>query len=229
MGQYRRQRLRESRLDRRSDPVVSYDLHCLLLNLGNMDVLPELTGAEWAAWLQAIGSIIAIGGSMWAVRYQARKQHKDALLRADIQRHAGKLDTARTIAELAKRSSNAAAAFREKFKDVNALRKYLGHDEPEYFDAGLFKYLDHIWTSIPLHTLPYEFVILVLYAANPVREIRQKFDTVLIADGANRLTDKLRSDFIESLANLAQLSERAALDAAKKLQELEGDYPRRIE
>ena len=39
----------------------------------------SLTSAEWAAWVQAVGSILAILGAAGTAVWQARKQHNNAL------------------------------------------------------------------------------------------------------------------------------------------------------
>jgi hypothetical protein len=38
-----------------------------------------LTSAEWASWMQAFGSVLAIVGSLWVARHQAAKQHNYSL------------------------------------------------------------------------------------------------------------------------------------------------------
>jgi hypothetical protein len=44
-----------------------------------MSTFSNLTSSEWAAWIQALGSVLAIGAAARLAIYQSREQHKSAL------------------------------------------------------------------------------------------------------------------------------------------------------
>jgi hypothetical protein len=76
-----------------------------------------LTSSELAAWVQAVGSILAIGGAFWIASYQLRKTHADSLALEESRRRAAELDVAPTLAEVANRSWQAAGFLRAQLVD----------------------------------------------------------------------------------------------------------------
>lgn len=63
-------------------PVFAWSL----LGLVGVETLRSMSRSDWASWVQAVGSIVAILASAFLVRWQVGKQHRLQLLQAE---HAG--------------------------------------------------------------------------------------------------------------------------------------------
>ena len=69
--------------------------------------LSNLTSAEWAAWVQAIGSIVAIIAAAWIAIHVVKRQHQNALELHKTEKRTEKVETAKTLFVLASNSSKA--------------------------------------------------------------------------------------------------------------------------
>jgi hypothetical protein len=69
--------------------------------------LSNLTSAEWAAWVQALGSVAAIIAAAWIAIQQARLQHRNALNLHMTEQRSERVDIAKTLSVLAINSSKA--------------------------------------------------------------------------------------------------------------------------
>lgn len=80
----------------------------------------DMTSVEWAAWVQAIGSILAIVGAVGIAIWQSRRQHRSAVeLIAHEQAHQ-KYELATTLHTL---SSNCLKAMKHLSEQVSSREK----------------------------------------------------------------------------------------------------------
>lgn len=112
----------------------------------------DLTSAEWAAWVQAIGTIIAVAATASIAVWQSRRQHQSALaLHKEEQRHA-RLEQAKTLLTLCQNCTKAAKHFATQMHDRESV--YLIAIKETYFDFGELQALQNATTNIPLYSLP---------------------------------------------------------------------------
>ena len=64
-------------------------------------VLSTMSASDWAAWVQAIGTIIAIVGAVGIAMWQTEKQHKSALAEMREDRRQNRREAARNLLALA--------------------------------------------------------------------------------------------------------------------------------
>src|SRR5437870_3324531 len=75
-----------------------------------------MSNSEWAAWVQAVGSILAVAGAAFAAIWQSRKQHESAMrIRRDDRRHE-RVELTKTLLEL---SQNCGKLFAHFIKTLN--------------------------------------------------------------------------------------------------------------
>ena len=136
----------------------------------------NLTSAEWAAWVQAIGSVLAILGAAGIAVWQARKQHANALaLHAAQQKHA-KVELAKTLGVLARNCSRAMAHLTGQLKDREAIHE-IGEGRV-HFDFGELSRLDAAISGISLHSFPSAIVTPTMILSATVRQFREKVEMV---------------------------------------------------
>lgn len=69
--------------------------------------LSNLSSAEWAAWVQALGSVAAIIAAAWIAIHQSKIQHRNALELHKTELRSAQIDIAKTLFVLAVNSSKA--------------------------------------------------------------------------------------------------------------------------
>jgi hypothetical protein len=156
-----------------------------------MCLLPNLSSSEWAAWVQAIGSIGAIAGSA----YIFWKQRQDAVQLEEDRRRAHQLDRGRTILELVSRASNACTKYREILVDQEKVRKIAAGEE--FLDFGNLELLDRSLSSIPMLDVPHRFLLWILLAASNLRQFRE--NTTFVLQHHREMNDDQFSIFFKAL------------------------------
>lgn len=143
-----------------------------------------MTSTNDAAWVQAIGSIIAIFASVGIAAWQARTQYanESKLRRQEKAQH--EIDLAKTLLETAKSCLNAIGYLngqidsREAVSDVAERRKA--------FDIESIGKLEAQIAAIPIHEIPSTLVRLKLILEGTLRQYEWK---VKMALGAYRKMD----------------------------------------
>jgi hypothetical protein len=172
----------------------------------------NLTSSEWAAWVQAIGSILAIVGSVGVAIWQLKRQQEAAAKLERDRRDNGEIEAARSIRELCARSVNVANAVREQLGDKAKIAAIC--TGREYYYRGALEYLEKAIASIPLHTLPSRFVVFPMLINGCVEQLRRNVDVAL--EHYSTLNDDQLHTFLHALSEAhAQLQrELTAIDAA---------------
>ncbi len=137
----------------------------------------NLTSAECAAWVQAIGSILAILGAVGIAVWQARKQHNNALALHFAERRHSKTELAMTLSVLAQNCSRVIVFLTGQVNDRQAV-----HDIAEghiHFDLGELARLDAAISGIPVYSLPSSLVTPTMILSATVRQFREKVEMVL--------------------------------------------------
>lgn len=145
-------------------------MHTLCLTL-------DLTSTEWAAWVQAIGTIVAVLGAAAIAVWQSKKQHQSALaLHKEEQRHA-RLEQAKTLLTLCQNCTKAAKHFSAQMHDRESV--YTIASRETYFDFGELQALQSATTNIPLYSLPSTLLTDAMVLGATVRQFKQTIDMAI--------------------------------------------------
>lgn len=173
----------------------------------------NLTSAEWAAWVQAVGSILAILGAAGTAVWLARKQHNNALaLHVAGQRHA-RSEIAKTLSILAQNCSKAMVFLTGQVTDRESV-----HNAAEgcvHFDLGELARLDSAMAAIPLQTLPSTLVTPMMILSGTVRQFREKIEIVF---RTHRTMDAAAfDDFFRVIGEMNESSKLTCAHIAKEV------------
>lgn len=145
--------------------------------MNNLCITTNLTSSELAAWVQAIGSVVAIIAAASIAVWQGRKQYRNALaLHRAEQRHT-RVELAKTLSVLAKNSAKAIAYLTGQLSSRQAI-----HDIAEglvHFDFGELSRLDTAISGIPLHNLSDSLVTPTMLLSATVRQFREKTEMAI--------------------------------------------------
>lgn len=133
--------------------------------------------SEWAAWVQAIGSIVAVIGAAAIAIWQARRQHRMGLELLHRERQSARVDVAHALEVLGTNASKAMQYIAALLKDRDAI-----HQAAEGIincDLGEMKRIDGRLTAIPLHELPSSLVTIAMTLSSTVRQFTEKVEWVI--------------------------------------------------
>lgn len=137
----------------------------------------NLTSAELAAWVQAIGSIVAIFGAVWVAVWQAGKQNKYALERQATEQLKARTELAKTLSVVAQNVTKVVAVVASQMGDRNAVYSIAEGDSR--CDIEEIVRLDSAIAGIPIHNLPSTLVSPRMSLESTVRQFREKVEMVL--------------------------------------------------
>lgn len=78
----------------------------------------SMTSSEWAAWVQAVGSILAVGGAAFAAIWQSKKQHETALKVQRDERRYERVELMKTLSEMSRNCEKLFAHFISEFTNA---------------------------------------------------------------------------------------------------------------
>ena len=139
--------------------------------------MTNLTSAEWAAWVQAVGSIVAIVSAALLVVLQARLQHRNDLALQRAEQHHARMETAKTLSVLAANAAKAMKHVSGQLKDRESVHTVAEGLAPCGIDevTRINRYL----AAIPLHALPHSLVTVTMIVGATVREFGEKVEMAL--------------------------------------------------
>jgi hypothetical protein len=163
----------------------------------NLCFLSNLTSAEWAAWVQALGSIAAIVAAAGIAIHQAKLQHQNALNVHFTERRTAQVEVAKTLFVLANNAS-------EAMKYISGI---LDNRDSVYFvaegrtscDIGEIHRINSYLNGIPLISVPYSLVTNTMNLGATVRQFEyevkmalerhKQMDANMFANFFKRLTE----------------------------------------
>jgi len=166
----------------------------------NLCFLSNLTSAEWAAWVQALGSVAAIFGAAWIAVHQANIQHRNALTLQRTKERTARVDLGKTLSVLATNSSKAMKHIAGQLADRESV-----HNAAEglvHCDVGELQRIDTYVDGIPLHAIPHSLVSLTMILGSTVRQFKEKVEMAL---RLHRQMDA--SMFQDFFATMSQMNE----------------------
>jgi hypothetical protein len=179
----------------------------------------SLTSEEWAAWVQAIGTILAILAAAGIAIWQSNEQHKLArLMHKEEQRH-DRIEQAKTLLALCRSCTSAVKHMRTQLADRDAVHRIA--EKIEYFDFGDLQVLVSAVTTIPLHALPDALVRHALILGSAIRQFQQNLNEAV---RAHRSMDAVAfREFFTALDKMASSLELSCDDIAKEVERVQRD------
>lgn len=164
----------------------------------------NMTSSEWASWVQAIGSILAIGAAAGIAIWQSRQQHKSAVeLRRQEFRHAS-LESAKTLLKLATNCAKMAEYFVQQLASRDAVHQ-IGSGE-RHLNLEELRALQNWVSGIPVYQLPDVLVSPAMALESLIRQLNQAIEAAL---RAHRNMDA--ADFERFFNHLGKFSNDLAL------------------
>jgi len=142
-----------------------------------MNTFTNLSNTELAAWIQAVGSILAIIAAFLIAFLQSRAQYKNSLALRREEQQSARVSIAKTLSVLAKNSAKAVAHSTSKLQDREAVHNIA--DGIVYFDLGELRRIDAALSSIPLHSLPDTLISPTMNISATVRQFVAKVEMAL--------------------------------------------------
>ena len=134
----------------------------------------ELSSAELASWVQAIGSIVAILAAAFIAIWQARKQQDIALaVHREESRHSRR-EAAKSLLVICRNCANAAAHFTAQLATRDAVHSAASGET--HFDYEELTALRDAAASLQLHQLPDVLIGPAMALAATIRQLRQTVD-----------------------------------------------------
>lgn len=148
-----------------------------MITMNELCFSTNLSSAEWAAWIQAIGSVVAIVAAASIAIYLARVQHRNSLTLHMKEKQTERVDIAKTLSVLATNSSKAMKYIANKLNDRSAVHNAAEGNIP--CDIGELRRIDNYLSNIPIHNVPYSMVIMTMILGSTVRQFKEKVETTL--------------------------------------------------
>ena len=141
----------------------------------------NLTSSEWASWVQAIGTIVAVMGAGGIAVWQSRAQHASAeALDKETRRHA-QMELAKSLLTIARNCLKATTFFAAEMSSRELIYKIASRER--HFDFGELYHLENTTSGIPLYSLPDSLITHAMILAATIREFRQTVDIVIKEHG----------------------------------------------
>jgi hypothetical protein len=181
--------------------------------------LTGLTSSEWAAWVQAIGSVAAIVGAVGVAVWQSRKQHQTSIAVLKAERSFARLEAARALQELSTGALRLLENSAKAFPDRQAV-----HDTAEgrrFFDFGELRVIERAVQAIPLHTLPHQLVRLTMIVGSCIRQFRENIEFAMPRH--RQMDSKDFGTLFESLSSLTKSLSLTCKDIDTAVKKAEGE------
>lgn len=155
----------------------------------------NLTSTEWAAWVQALGSVAAIVAAAWIAVHQAKLQHRNALDLHMTEQRTARVDIAKTLSVLAKNSAKAMRHISGQLKDRESVHRVA--ERLIHCDIGELRRIDKYLSEIPLHSVPYSLVTPTMVLGATVRQFIEKVEMTLRL--YSQMDSSMFKDFFETI------------------------------
>jgi hypothetical protein len=168
--------------------------------MNELCLFSSMTSSEWAAWVQAGGSIAAIAGAVGIAIWQSRKQHQASLAVLRAQHSLARLEAARALKELSVAAHRLLEHSNKAFPDRQAVHDTA--DGRRFFDFGELRVIEGALQSVPLHSLPHDLVRLTMVLGSCVRQFRENIEFAM--QRHRQMDAKDFTTLFESLASLTK-------------------------
>jgi hypothetical protein len=177
----------------------------------------NMTSAELASWVEAIGTVLAILGAVGVAIWQARRHHKDAMALHKAEQRYATTALAKTLLVLAENCSKAMLFLNGQVSSREAVHEIASGEK--YVDVGQLERLDSALQGIPLQNLPSTLVTPTMVLTSTIRQHRQKIEQVL---RVHRTMDASNfTDFFRTLEEMAGCLKATCKDISDELVRIE--------
>lgn len=163
--------------------------------------MTNLTSAELASWIQAVGSIAAILGAAWVAWFQTQRQFRNELRLQKAAVAAHRTEVSRTLLKLVENTYDAMTYVSGKLSDREVVHRVA--EGQESCGIGELGRLEAYLRAIPLHDLPDTLVTPALVLASTLGQFREKVEMVLRLHRA--MTAENFEDFFSTMANMKEV------------------------
>jgi hypothetical protein len=146
-----------------------------------------------AAWVQAFGSIVTIAASILVAVWQSRKQQKNTIASLLAERQQEHLQTAETLAELARLALKLISFYVERFNSREAVTVAFENDFK--FDRHYIENYVRLLDRIELHLLPRPLISPALLLTEGVRQFKITVVDVALPDFRSMDADDYQNFF----------------------------------
>jgi hypothetical protein len=176
-----------------------------------------MANTEWAAWVQAIGSIIAIFASVGIAAWQARTQYANESRLRHQEKTQQEIEHAKTLSEAAKSCLSAISYLNGRINSREAVTDIA--ERKKAFDIGSIEKLEAQITAIPIHEIPSTLVRLKFILEGTLRQYDWK---VKMALGAYRKMDADNfRDFFDTLNEIYSSLGKTSNDIVKLVEKMQ--------
>lgn len=179
--------------------------------------LSNLSSAEWTAWVQAVGSVVAIVAATWIAIHQSKAQHRNALDLHKAEQRAAKIDIAKTLSVLSLNSSKAMKHIAGQLHDREAI--HLAAEGLTHCDIGELSRIDAYLSAIPLHSIPYSLVTPTMVLEATVRQFKEKTEMALRLH--RQMDASMFDDFFGTVMEMSASLEATCRDLEAEVKRLE--------
>ena len=177
----------------------------------------NLTSTELAAWVQAVGSIVAIIGVVLVAVWQASKQHRNALaLHAAEQRYA-RIELAKTLAVLVQNCAKAMVYISGQIDGKLAVYAIAKSDV--HLDLAEIARLDAAIDRIPLHGLSSSLVTPIMGLSATVRQFLENVKGVI--GGHRSMDDSAFEEFSRIIGEMNESMRETCNDIAVEIERMQ--------
>lgn len=182
-----------------------------------MSTFSNLTSSEWAAWIQALGSVLAIGAAARLAIYQSREQHKSALALHNREKLDVQIDTTKVLLELAGNSAKVMKNIKLQLHDRESI--YNVAEGLVHCPIGEMVRIDKCLSDIPLNTIPSSLVTYTMILGSTLRQFKEKVEMTL--NCCRKMDTTMFADFFKCLAKMNVVIEKVCNDINVELKRLE--------
>ena len=145
--------------------------------MSELNVVSSLAGSEWPAWVQAIGSVVAIIGAAAIAIWQSKKQHENSLNLLSTEHRLARLETAQALLSLSISSLRMLNNYAKQLPDRSVVHN-IG-DGTTHLDLNELKVVEGAVKAIPLHSLPHQLVSLTMMVGSTLRQFREHVELAI--------------------------------------------------
>lgn len=140
--------------------------------------LSGLTSSEWASWVQAIGTILAVLGAAYAAIWQSKAQYANSLRLQREERQSQRVELTKTLLELSRNCEKVFTRVIQVLNNDRATVHAIAAGE-KHLDFGEVVRVEQALLSVPLHSLPAKLVTYTMIVSSTARQFRAKVQDAL--------------------------------------------------
>jgi hypothetical protein len=178
-----------------------------------------MTSSDWAAWVQAIGSIAAIFGAAGIAIWQSGRQQKNALALLRAERRFDRTELAKALLTLSTNCRRLLEHYAAQFPDRDSVENVA--EGRVHVDLNELKVVEGAVLSIPLHSLPHVLVSLTMMVSSTVRQFRENVDFAL--KSYRSMDSNAFEKFFDVLSELQLSLKLTCEDIQTEIDKLEND------